>query len=99
VSSGFTLVELLAVITLLGVIGVLTGVGLASLREPEAGRVVRSLAEARAEAIRAGHAITWRNERDMVRFLADGSSSGGVVISGDHTVAIHPLTGSAHVVR
>jgi prepilin-type N-terminal cleavage/methylation domain-containing protein len=55
--SGVTLVELLVVLTILGLILAISGVALASLRAPREAALVRALREARAKAIRTGKPV------------------------------------------
>lgn len=97
--SGFTLVELLVAITLLAILGTLTGVGLASLRKPDSSVLLRTLAEARTTAILSGRAVMWTGDGDTVRFAPDGSSSGGLIVTRDITVTVDPLSGTTRVAR
>jgi prepilin-type N-terminal cleavage/methylation domain-containing protein len=55
--SGVTLVELLVVLTVLGLILGISGLALASLRAPREAALVRVLREARTEAIRSGKPV------------------------------------------
>ncbi|MGH7701812.1 MAG: pilus assembly FimT family protein [Gemmatimonadales bacterium] len=90
-ARGVTLLELMVV---LAVLGLLIGIGLpalSALRPPEAtGRMVR-LREARAAAIRSGHAVqvmdTSRGLPGTVLFLPDGRAAGP---------GVDPLTGAPH---
>ncbi len=95
---GFTLVELLAALVMLGLVAGAAGVSLASLRAPPTSDIVRTLRAARAEAIRAGEATAWSHGPTVVRFYADGSSSGGRVTVEGRTVAIDPLTGAVRAI-
>src|SRR5712691_4880023 len=57
---GVTLVELLVVLTILGLIVGISGLALASLRAPRESARVRTLNEARARAIRSGTPVQVR---------------------------------------
>lgn len=69
-NQGVTLIELLVVLALLGVVFGVSGVGLASLREPV--DPVGALRRARVEAIRVGAPV----RVDSVLFLPDGRALG-----------------------
>jgi prepilin-type N-terminal cleavage/methylation domain-containing protein len=71
--SGVTLVELIVVLAILGLVLGISGVALASLREPARSAEMQQLARARAEAIQSGAAVA----RDSVLFLPDGRAIGG----------------------
>ena len=72
---GFTLVELLVVLTILGLILGITGLALASLSPPRASEYLRELRRARVEAIQSGTPRTTHH----VRFLPDGRAIGATV--------------------
>ncbi len=82
-SRGVTLVELLVVLALLGLILGVSGLALASLREPSESAEIRDLARARTLAIRNGEPV----KQDSVLFLPDGRAIGPNV---------DPLTGAPH---
>lgn len=82
-SPGVTLVELLVVLALLGLVLGVSGLALASLREPAESAEVEGLRRARAEAIKNGEPVA----RDSVLFLPDGRAVGAQV---------DPLTGAIH---
>jgi prepilin-type N-terminal cleavage/methylation domain-containing protein len=89
-NRGVTLVELLVVLALLGLILGISGVALASLREPAESAAVREMARARAEAIRTGlpaRADTTISYLPSPLFLPDGRAIGPNV---------DPLTGVPH---
>jgi prepilin-type N-terminal cleavage/methylation domain-containing protein len=65
---GVTLVELLVVLTVVGLLIGLTGLALASLREPHESQRVMEMRAARAAAIRDGIRIS----ADGALFLPDG---------------------------
>ena len=79
--SGLTLVELLVVLALLGLVFGLSGLALASLRDPRESDDLRTLQNARAEAIQFGEPRMARG----VLFLPDGRAIGPNV---------DPLTGA-----
>jgi hypothetical protein len=66
------LVELLVVLALLGLVLGVSGLALASLREPRESGEVRALRQARAEAIRSGAP----RPANGVLFLPDGRAVG-----------------------
>jgi prepilin-type N-terminal cleavage/methylation domain-containing protein len=71
-SRGVTLVELLVVLALLGLLLGVSGLALASLREPRETDELRELVRARAEAVQSGVPQTARG----VLFLPDGRAIG-----------------------
>ncbi len=71
-ASGMTLLEVLVVLTVLGVILGVSGLALTTLKEPRESALVVELRRARAEAIRAGAPRTTHD----VRFLPDGRAIG-----------------------
>ena len=93
---GVTLVELLVVLAILGVMAGISGVALASLRAPRESARVRTLNEARAQAIRSGKPVqvlldtvpprTGQQARPLIAlFLPDGRAIG---------LGLDPLTGA-----
>jgi prepilin-type N-terminal cleavage/methylation domain-containing protein len=96
---GFTLLELIAVMLVLALLSGLAAVSLASLKEPEAGLVAASLAQARGDAIASGRTVIWRDGPVVIRFEPDGSSSGGQVPSGGVLLTVDALSGIAHATR
>ncbi len=78
---GVTLLELLVVLTLLGLVLGVTGLAIGSLQTPRESERIRALKRARAEAITSGALRT----ADGVLFLPDGRAIGPNV---------DPLTGS-----
>ncbi len=80
-ASGMTLLEVLVVLTVLGVILGVSGLALTTLKEPRESALVVELRRARAEAIRAGAPRTTHD----VRFLPDGRAI---------RPNVDPLTGS-----
>lgn len=98
---GVTLVELIVALALLGVILGVSGVALASLREPSTAEATRQLAAARADAIRKGRPVfvtvpspdTGQNHAPRTThllFLPDGRALGP---------DLDPLTGAPRASR
>jgi prepilin-type N-terminal cleavage/methylation domain-containing protein len=79
-SPGITLLEMLVVLTVLGVVLGVSGLAIESLRVPPESQELRDLQRARAEAIQSGAQRTAHG----VRFLTDGRAI------GPH---VDPLTG------
>jgi prepilin-type N-terminal cleavage/methylation domain-containing protein len=77
---GMTLLELLVVLTVLGVVFGVTGLAIGSLRAPRESEEILALSRARAEAIHSGAP----RKADGVLFLPDGRAIGPKV---------DPLTG------
>ncbi len=88
-SSGFTLLEVIVVIAILGVTLSVTALALGSLQAPRESAWIRELRRARAEAIRTGRSVELRDTRSPLTasalFLPDGRALGA---------AIDPLTGA-----
>jgi prepilin-type N-terminal cleavage/methylation domain-containing protein len=80
---GVTLLELLVVLTVLGIILGVTGLAIGSLTTPRESALVIDLRKARAEAIQSGE----RRTAHGVLFLPDGRAIGANV---------DPLTGIPH---
>jgi len=74
-SRGVTLVELLVVLALLGLVLGVSGLALASLREPLKAEELRDLQRARADAVQSGEPRTAHG----VLFLPDGRAIGSNV--------------------
>ncbi len=98
-AAGLTLVELIIVIAILGVLVGVAGVTFTSLRPPTEARVLSVLRAARSEAIRSGRPTVSHVGELTVRFLPDGSSSGGRVELDGHTFVIDPLSGEIRAVE
>jgi prepilin-type N-terminal cleavage/methylation domain-containing protein len=92
--QGFTLVELLVAIALLGVLAGVAGAAFVSLRPTAEAEHLRAIAAARAEAIRTGATVTWSDGRQVVLFYPDGSSGGGIVALGSRRYAVDFLSGA-----
>ncbi len=71
-APGITLLEMLVVLTVLGVVLGVTGLAIESLRVPRESQELRDLRRARAEAIHSGAPRTAHG----VRFLPDGRAIG-----------------------
>jgi len=87
--SGFTLLEVMAVIVVIGLIAGLAALAFGTLRTPRESDTARELRRARSEAIETGHSVTTggnRAERTHVLFLPDGRAVGS---------GTDPLTGAA----
>jgi Tfp pilus assembly protein FimT len=82
--AGTTLVELLVVLTVLGLLLGVSAMSLTSVRPQEAALIQDSLRAARATAIRSGRAVVVMRDTTVLRFLPDGRIVGGMV---------DPLTG------
>lgn len=79
-ASGVTLLELLVVLTILGLILGVSGLALGALKTPAESGQVRDLKQARADAIQSGAPRTAHG----VRFLPDGRAIG---------LGVDPVTG------
>jgi type II secretory pathway pseudopilin PulG len=88
--AGVTLVELLAVLLMLGLLLGVSGMALGSLSTPKESKRVRDLERARATAIRTGIASSVTLDSAIVRFLPDGRALGP---------GVDPLTGSPDAAR
>lgn len=86
---GVTLVELLVVMTILGVLFAIAGLNLGSLRATNGTTATARLAEARDSAIVSGHDVTTQpnDSGRIVRFRPDGQAIGPGVdpLSGAET--------------
>jgi prepilin-type N-terminal cleavage/methylation domain-containing protein len=71
-APGITLLEMLVVLTVLGVVLGVSGLAIESLRVPHESQELRDLRRARAEAIQSGAPRTAHG----VRFLPDGRAIG-----------------------
>ena len=87
------MVELLVALTVLGVLTGLAGVTIASLRVPPEAEFLDALRAARHDAIVNGQAVMWEHGTLCVRFLPDGSSSGGTFELEGTRIWMDPLTG------
>lgn len=96
---GFTLVEMIMVVAVLGILAAVSAMGWRA-RSPSADAdILRQLADARAMAIRAGHPTVWRLDTLRIVFFADGSSSGGRVMNRGMRIDVDILTGLARAPR
>jgi len=86
---GFTLVEVIVVVAILGLIAGMSGLAFVSLRSPRASERVRDLWRARAAAIQTGRPVIAGDNRvprtAHVLFLPDGRAIGS---------GADPLTGA-----
>jgi len=87
--EGFTLVEVIVVVAMLGLIAGMSGLAFLGLRSPRESERVRDLWRARAEAIQTGRPVIAGDNRALrtahVLFLPDGRAIG---------VGADPLTGA-----
>jgi prepilin-type N-terminal cleavage/methylation domain-containing protein len=89
--DGYTLVEVIVVLAILGLAAGISGLALASLKTPRESQRVRVLREARNQAIRSGR---------PVRAVFDGSLLTGPLFLPDGRAVgpnVDPLTGAPHV--
>ena len=86
---GFTLVEVIVVVAILGLVAGMSGLAFVGLRSPRQSERVRDLWCARAEAIRTGQPVLTGDNRASrtahVLFLPDGRAIGS---------GVDPLTGA-----
>jgi len=85
--DGYTIIELIVVLAILGLVLGISGLALASLKAPRESERVRALREARTEAIRAGkpvRTVMYHSPPTTVLFLPDGRAIGP---------GVDPLTG------
>jgi len=86
---GFTLVEVIVVVALLGLIAGMSGLAFVGLRSPRESERVRDLWRARAEALQTGRPVIAGDNRGLrtahVLFLPDGRAIGS---------GVDPLTGA-----
>lgn len=87
--SGFTLLEVIVVMVILGLIVGMSGLAFVSLRAPREADRMRDLRHAREEAIRAGRPVAVGGNQTprttLTLFLPDGRGIGS---------AVDPLTGA-----
>ena len=62
---GFTLVEVIVVVALLGLIAGMSGLAFVGLRAPRQSELVHELSRARAEAIKTGRPVVSGNNRPL----------------------------------
>lgn len=93
---GFTLLEMMLVLTVLGLLLALAPLAIPPSDRRLAADVLASLRAARERAIVGGQPAVWRRDSTTVRFLPDGSSSGGRVTAGEIPLLVDPLTGGIH---
>jgi len=88
-SSGFTLLELIVVLTILGLIVGVSAVAFVTLEAPHESESVRALSRARIEAIQTGRPVLIATDRaprtTHILFLPDGRAIGA---------GADPLTGA-----
>src|SRR5437879_2647539 len=97
IQDAFTLVEVIVVLTIMGVVLGISGLALASLKAPREADQVRALREARSQAIRSGHPVSASAVCSLlpapcsvVLFLPDGRAVGP---------GVDPLTGMPNGTR
>jgi prepilin-type N-terminal cleavage/methylation domain-containing protein len=86
---GFTLLEVIVVVAILGLIVGMSGLAFVALRAPLQSELVHELSRARAEAIKTGRPVVSGNNRAPrtahVLFMPDGRAVG---------LGVDPLTGA-----
>ncbi len=95
-TGGFTVIEMMVTVFLLALLTAVSGLAVRSLMAGPEQELVRALAEARERALRSGRPAVWSGDSVAVRFLPNGSSSGGRVARGASTWIVDPLTGAVH---
>lgn len=88
--EGYTLVEIIVVLAIMGLAAGISGLALASLKAPRESDRIRALREARAESIRTGkpvRTVRYHSPLATVLFLPDGRALGP---------GVEPLTGAPH---
>lgn len=93
-TRGLTLLEMMVAVLVLGVLTAVSGLAIRSLDLPAEAEAVRELQATREAAIRTGRPQVWKRDAYAVRFLPDGSSSGGRIVVSGRTVVIDPVTGA-----
>lgn len=86
--AGFTLVEVIVVLAIMGLALGISGLALASLKAPRESEWIRELRLARTEAIRTGRPVRTRSNHALLTtnlFLPDGRALGP---------GVDPLTGT-----
>ena len=96
---GFTLVETLVVLVLLGITFAAAAASMTALQADDPGSVPARLAEARLAAARDGQPRTVPFDGTTVTVYADGSATPAIVTHGGATWQIDPWTAEAHRVR
>lgn len=95
-TEGFTLVEMLVVLVVLGIATGVVGLAAAALDQPSERDAAWRIAEARAEAIRSGSAVTVEFPGSaQVTLRADGSATGARIWDGERYWRVDPWTGEA----
>lgn len=87
-ASGFTLVETMVVLAILGMMVAMSGLAIVSLRPNPRDEALRELARARAAAIRTGNRVVVTHDAQRttrIVFLPDGRAFGS---------GLDPLTGA-----
>lgn len=98
-TPGFTLLEMMVTVCVLALLATVSGLAARSLKPGRDRQVATALAEVREQAIRSGRPVAWSSDSVTVRFLPNGSSSGGRVTIGGRTWVVDPLTGAVHAAR
>lgn len=91
-TRGVTLVEMIVALAILGVVMGLTAVAVRPVAALDADSVAVRLSDAHEVAVRTGVPVVLAVGGQTVRFLPDGSSSGGMLRVGDAAYLMDPLT-------
>lgn len=73
---GFTILELMVALTVLGLLSGVSALAFRSLRRPNGSDPIQRMATAQREAVRSGHSVGISLGRDTVLFLPDGRAVG-----------------------
>lgn len=92
-TRGVTLLELMVAVAILGLLAAVSGVAIRSLAPAPEQQLLRELAAAHEDAVQSGRNVVWLGDSVAVRFLPNGSSSGGRLAAGARTIVVDPLTG------
>lgn len=99
-TRGFTMVELIATLAILGVTAAVTTVSVGSLRVLPRGRALDRIEAARRTAIMTGTATRVAGDSACaLLFLPDGSAVGARCTVDSTAFSVDPLSGAVHAAR